>query len=424
MTKSPYLSALLFLSLTSRAYSACELSHALPVNVDDFDEPDWKAIVDIAFPPWAEPANGCPRLDKVGGSIVKGYETFPGSEEGKFNPCYYTKAFAGLDSKLGGYPTPIDTRYPYEFAAPFFRQPGDGSTHHCPIDSPPETKIQSCPKVNEGCGEGVKDCVTITDKYGIGHIPPFVTLNAVKKGYIACEETVCTEWFDFDTNGCNIKPSMLNTLNYRYFGKNNTIQFGPPILGDDGLPTPFYYKLEYLNEGTACDEGNCRGPHYCSKEAADEDIWGDFCPYVHTGPNSGQYRHPHLALAALELWIANKCMPEQCPSEWLKSPNGIGYGTKNTSTTITWAEMEKDTDPMSQPAVPYKWPATRSRKPKSIWPGHGLYYGMAIKPVQGFYVTEHVAATDFPPSAGPKTGGVVGFLSSITFASFLVWSLM
>lgn len=215
MTKFSPLSVALFLSLTSLAHSACELSHVLPSNADDFDEPDWKAIIEIAFPPWKLPPNGCPRLDKVGGTLLSDYKTFPTPEEGKFNPCYYTKAMAGLDPKEGGYPTPIDTRYPYEFAAPFFRQPGDGSTHHCPMDAPLDTPIQSCPKVNEGCGEGVKDCVTITDKYGIGHIPPFVTLNAVKKGYMACEENICEEWFDFDTNGCNIKPSKLDALNYK-----------------------------------------------------------------------------------------------------------------------------------------------------------------------------------------------------------------
>jgi len=35
-----------------------------------------------------------------------------------------------LGPALGGYPTPVDTKYVYEFAAPFLKQPGDGSVHH------------------------------------------------------------------------------------------------------------------------------------------------------------------------------------------------------------------------------------------------------------------------------------------------------
>lgn len=113
-------------------------------------------IIEKAFPTWDVPDSGCPRLDEVGGSLEEDHANFPVPEDDKFNPCYYTKAFAGLDPMLGGYPTPIDTKYPYEFAAPFFKQPGDGSTHHCPIDSAPKTKVQSCPKVAPACDDGKK----------------------------------------------------------------------------------------------------------------------------------------------------------------------------------------------------------------------------------------------------------------------------
>jgi hypothetical protein len=52
----------------------------------------------------------------------------------------------------------------------------------------------------------------------------------------------------------------------------------------DGAP-------EFGGESPACDDGNCRGPHYCSTAVADADvIWGDFCPYVHTGEHAGLYR--------------------------------------------------------------------------------------------------------------------------------------
>lgn len=120
---------------------------------------------------------------------------------------------------------------------------------------------------------------------------------------------------------------------------------------------------------------------------------GDFCPYVHTGPNAGKYRHPHVALAAIELWFANKCHPEMCPSEWLKTPNAKDYGVPERSTSITWAEMIDNEDPMSQPVVPYKWPNSGS----GSYPGHELYTGLNIKPVGGVYVNE-VTASNASPS--------------------------
>jgi len=371
----------------------------VPINAEDFGQPDWAAIIELAFPPWETPAAGCPRLDKIGGALEAGFETYPTPEEGKFNPCYYTKAFAGMDPKLGGYPTPIDTKYPYEFAAPFFKQPGDGSTHHCAMDADPSTPVQSCPKAGTGgCGEGVKDCNVITDEFGIGHVPPFVPLAAVKNAFMSCEEDVC-DWFDDDIHQCNIKKSVLDRLVTKTFGTDDgKIKFTPPKILEDlpaTDPKSTYYKLEYLGDPVACADDNCRGPHYCSKAAAVEDVWGDFCPYIHTGENSGLYRHPHVALAAVELWIANKCKPQACPATWLDSPNGKDYQTDKTkSTSITWSEMDDNSDPMAQPLVPYKWPNSGD----GIYPGHEAYGGLMIKPVSGSYVTKFVAMGSTVPA--------------------------
>ena len=386
------LSIILSMVLVLRANSQeCSFQGDVPINKDDFGQPDWAAIIETAFPAWDVPVAGCPRLDKISGSLEAGYEVFPTPVEGKFNPCYYTKAFAGLDPMLGGYPTPIDTKYFYEFAAPFFGQPGDGSTHHCPMNAPPETPVQSCPKVAPSCGEGIKDCNTITDEFGIGHVPPFVPLAAVKNAFLSCQEDVCA-WFDDDLNECNIKKSILDRLVHNNFGTpDGQIKFTPPKILEDlpaSDPKSTYYKLEYLGDPEACADDNCRGPHYCSKAAAEADIWGDFCPYIHTGENSGLYRHPHIALASLELWIANKCKPDKCPSTWLDSPNGKGYGSdKMTSTSITWSEMDDNSDPMAQPDVPYTWPNTGD----GIYPGKELYGDLLIKPAGGTYVTQFVA---------------------------------
>ena len=112
---------------------------------------------------------------------------------------------------------------------------------------------------------------------------------------------------------------------------------------------------------------------------------------VHTGENSGKYRHPHVALAALELWIANQCLPDNCPSTWLDSPNGQGYGAADdTSTSITWSEMKDNDDPMSQPAVPYVWPNAGD----GVYPGLNLYGGKTVKGAPGFYVNEVVGGVD------------------------------
>lgn len=359
------------------------VDNMIPINDEDFGEPDWEAVIESAFPAWKEPEEGCPRLEALGGSLDENYQTFPEFEEGKWNPCYYTKAFAGLNPRMGGYPTPIDTHYPYEFAAPFFRQPGDGSTRHCNYD---DIDIGACPKLGNTCG---KDCAVISDDYGIGHIPPFVPLAAVKKEYQECVTDICSSWFHYETSGCNIKKSALDEMVYKHFGDGTTIKFPPPILianetTGDNEPTSTYFRLEYGGEMPACKDDNCRGPHYCTKEVADAGvIWGDFCPYVSTGENSGKYRHPHIALAALELWIANKCMPEKCDSKWLDSPNGMNYAASDfTSTSITWAEMDNNDDPMAQPAVPYIWPNSGN----GIFPGLELYEEKDSREAPGVYV--------------------------------------
>lgn len=396
----------------------CTFQDDLPINAEDFGQPNWAAIIETAFPAWDVPAGGCPRLDMIGGCLEEGFDAFPTPVAGKFNPCYYTKAFAGLDPMLGGYPTPIDTMYPYEFAAPFFKQPGDGSTHHCPMNASPDTPVQSCPKAGTGgCGEGVKDCNKITDEFGIGHIPPFVPLAAIKNAFLSCQEDVC-DWFDDDVNQCSIPKSVLDRLVVDTFEVDGTIKFTPPKILDDlpaTDPKSTYYKLEYLGDPVACADDNCRGPHYCSKAAAEEDIWGDFCPYIHTGENSGLYRHPHVALAALELWMANKCKPTKCPSTWLDSPNAKGYGDdKMTSTSITWTEMDDNSDPMAQPCVPYRWPNAGD----GIYPGHELYGDLMIKPAPGSYVTQFVGAGSTSSAAG--TSMVVAGVLSLAVATISI----
>mmetsp|Transcript_4773 Transcript_4773/g.8859 ORF Transcript_4773/g.8859 Transcript_4773/m.8859 type:complete len:438 (-) Transcript_4773:344-1657(-) len=422
---------LLAVTASSSIDAAVELP-SLPIGSDDFGEPDWMAIIERAFPPW-EIDGPCGSLVSVGGEVdvpmpsrIDGDGNPIDDQDdttskvsrqagGKWNPCYYTKRFAGLDPSFGGYPTPIDTRYPYEYAAPFFGQPGDGSTHHCPIGSPPDINIADCPKVNTPCPDGKNDCVVIGE-YGIGHIPPFVALAAVKNEYLdalANGKDICSKWFDYKSYRCDIKKNMLDELVYKYFGVDNTIQFEPPIVKEDGTPSSTYYKLEFAGESPACDDGNCYGPHYCSTEVTnDGSVWGDYCPYVHTGENAGKYRHPHIALAALQQLVANACMPSLCGKEWDEGPDG--YPPKPTeSTSITWCEMEDNEDPISQPKVPYSWPIMETDE--SILPGP-FSYG-AFKPAKGFYVNELVLQGDNKEKPCEDSGATAMNVANVMVAS-------
>ena len=387
----------------------CSFQSDLPMKDDDFGQPDWAAIIETAFPVWDVPEAGCPRLDKIGGSLEVGFETYPTPVEGKFNPCYYTKAFDGLDPMLGGYPTPIDTKHIYEFASPFFGQPGDGTSHHCAIDAPPETRIQSCPEVAPSCGEGIHDCNTITDEFGIGRVLPIIPLVVVKNAFLSCQEDVCAWFDDDDLYKCSFKKSVLDRLILETFGTpDGQVKF-------NNIPD---WEFDNLGDPVACAGDNCRGPHYCSKDAAVEVGWVDFCPYIQTGENSGKYKHPHIALASLELWMANKCKPAKCPSTWLDSPNGQGYGAdKMTSTSIIWAEMDDNSDPMAQPSVPYLWPNSGD----GIFPGKDeLYGGLMIKPTTGSYVTRFVCAGSTSPSGGSRMTMASAGIAMLVAALLLV----
>lgn len=45
-----------------------------------------------------------------------------GSTNGRYDPLYLTKQRGGEDPALGGYPTDVDTRYPFYFGSPFLGQ--------------------------------------------------------------------------------------------------------------------------------------------------------------------------------------------------------------------------------------------------------------------------------------------------------------
>ena len=48
----------------------------------------------------------------------------------------------------------------------------------------------------------------------------------------------------------------------------------------------------------------------------DADVNKDWCPYIFFGPKRGKYRHPHIAYAAVEVWLAKQALPDQCGETW------------------------------------------------------------------------------------------------------------
>ena len=90
-------------------------------------------------------------------------------------------------------------------------------------------------------------------------------------------------------------------------------------------------------------------------------------------------------------------MPDKCAPQWLDSPNGKDYGTDPMkSTSITWAEMVDNSDPMAQPAVPYVWPNSGD----GVFPGlEALYGDMESKDIEG---TMELESIDYDGSDGDE----------------------
>ena len=157
-------------------------------------------------------------------------------------------------------------------------------------------------------------------------------------------------WFDFEQNACRVLPSVLLPMIRTYFPRapDGSAKYPPPFTTDGGPGAndsqTYPYPLEYVNlvgesctkeqakfPSAECYENHSDGieadypsylkpghgsPHYCSVGAMDADVNKDWCPYVYFGPNRGKYRHPHIAYAAVEVWLANQVMPDKCGATW------------------------------------------------------------------------------------------------------------
>ena len=117
-------------------------------------------------------------------------------------------------------------------------------------------------------------------------------------------------------------------------------------------------------------------PHFCTIEGKKADVNNDWCPYIFFGPHRGKYRHPHIAFSAVEVYLANKVMPDLCKTTWDDSK----YPAE-VDTTVAFPDMEggfADVNGLEAPEQPTLKDGT------FIWPGPE---GAKKKPVIGFFAT-------------------------------------
>jgi len=342
--------ALLSSSQWGTAVSQFGITVGLSDEVFDIDRPFTEIpsddiLINRAFPTWCitELEERIPCTDPSKG------ETNGQENPRLFNPIYLTKKFSGAAPALGGWPTNTDIQYVYEFAAPFLGQPGGGSSDQCPEDFPGSIEnFKQCGKLNTENDSG---------PYGPGHVPPHIALFVIKLALLDDDfEDPSAKWFDFPTTQCRISTSILFQALRKYFPRGpdgSSPKYPPPFTDEGGR-----YLLEFVNKvgpscasekekfptsicfeehsgGTGADypdyvkQGG--GPHYCSKKAVEADANDGWCPYIFFGPNRGKYRHPHIAFSALEVYLANIILPNECATTWDDS----NFPAK-VDTTVAW----------------------------------------------------------------------------------------
>ena len=91
------------------------------------------------------------------------------------------------------------------------------------------------------------------------------------------------------------------------------------------------------------------------------------CPYIFEGPDAGKYRHPHIAFAALEAYLAKLAMPEKCATTWLENnPNFLDSGRVDTNTPFPVMSNDNADSKMvenwlGQPVLPWDYSSGDAR---------------------------------------------------------------
>uniref|UniRef100_A0A7S4UGS6 Uncharacterized protein n=1 Tax=Ditylum brightwellii TaxID=49249 RepID=A0A7S4UGS6_9STRA len=323
-------------------------------------------LMELAFPYWEVDDNG-ERVERKPCSV----------DSCEWNPFYLTKRYDGLHPDFGGHPTDIDVGYAFYYASPFAGQSGGGSPHHCPLDHDGQA-IQACPKIKTYTDSGPS---------GPGHVPPHISLASLKWA-VGRDELVenVLDLFNYERYGCRVIPDELLKLIRNYFPRTEgeLVAYPPPFTPEGGdFQFEFSSGRGVDNQEPPYEPGP---PHWCTQEYLDSGNWPDFCPYVFEGPDAGQYRHPHIAYAALEVYLANQVMPELCGVTWLEN-NPDFLDPDRVTTNIAFPKMDADEGNnkrsvarwLGQPSLPYKYPRGNDRD-------------FMLKAASGEYVTEYVYA--------------------------------
>jgi len=373
------------------------------------EEDGWAEVLEAAFPTWCtdEDEN---RIEGCGG---------------RWDPFYLTKEHGGEDPALGGYPTDIDTRYPFYYGSAFFGQACAGGNAHCSFDfDASKIACNKCGKIQTLSDDGPN---------GPGHVPPHIGLAALTRSYNAGLFGDPADWFNYDQNACRIMPHVLLTMIRHYFPRNpdGTASYPPPFTKEGGTGGPngeadYPYPLEYVNlvgercskeqekwPSAQCYEAHSGGnifdyptyldpghgsPHYCTPEAMDAQINKDWCPYIFFGPKRGKYRHPHIAFAAVETWLSNKVMPDKCGSTWDENDGETyPYTPDNSVAFPMMSNVERSStggrgDPQ-QPTIDVcgMW----------VWPNPRV--GVKRKAVEGSFITnKYIAPSTLEPPLDPS----------------------
>jgi len=369
----------------------------LPPDLGSGSESAWAKLVEATFPTWC--------IDGDENRLTTGATCDDGTANGRYPPLYLTKWHGGDDPALGGYPTDVDTRYPFYFASGFFGQACAGGNAHCSFDF--DGGKNNCAK----CGKIVTD--NDQGPNGPGHVPPHIGLAALTRAYHDGGFGDVDTWFDFAQNGCRVLPSVLLPMIRKYFPRNDdgSVKYPPPFTTDGGPGningSTYPYPLEYVNlVGESCTNeqkkfptADCYethssltgvkdyptylkpghgSPHYCTVESMDADVNKDWCPYIFFGPKRGKYRHPHIAYAAVEVWLANKVMPDKCGKTW-DDNDGKDYPF-TPSHSVAFPKMTKVEGFKEHPKQPMI-----DRSGSFIWPGDE---GTKRKAVPGVFVIE------------------------------------
>eukprot|EP00588_Corethron_pennatum_P012883 CAMPEP_0194274216 /NCGR_PEP_ID=MMETSP0169-20130528/7344_1 /TAXON_ID=218684 /ORGANISM="Corethron pennatum, Strain L29A3" /LENGTH=354 /DNA_ID=CAMNT_0039017343 /DNA_START=167 /DNA_END=1231 /DNA_ORIENTATION=- len=314
--------------------------------------PEIGSLMDKAFPMWEVDDTGSRKVEK------------PCSVDScEWNPFYVTKRYDGLHPDYGGHPTDFDVKYHFFGASPFGGQPYSGTPHHCKMCDSDDVKAGDCPKL---------DTLNDTGPYGPGHVPPHISLASLTWGY---QDMLLElkDMFNYDLYECRVTPDALLHMIRNYYPREDGVKvdYPPPITPEGG---DFQYEFPAGNGLANQKPPYAPGPpHWCTQEMKDSGHWDGVCPYVFEGPDAGKYRHPHIAFAALEVYLANMAMPDKCAETWLEN-NPEFIDTTRVTTDTPFPVMDADAEPktsvahwVGQPVLPWVYD---SGEPKTV---HGNF---------------------------------------------------